>query len=90
MKATMGGRRQRDSFDSLRTFECVVIQLKRPTGTGTGHRVRRCQRQDLQRKCLETPIIAEGKQELCRHCVLNLKPERTSFKVFSNYMCFYY
>lgn len=85
MKATMGRRRQRESFDSLRTFECVVIQLKRPTGTETGHRVSQCQRQDLQWKSLGNPVIAWGGQELCEQ---NLKPKRKSVWVFSSYIIF--
>lgn len=85
MKAAMGGRRQRESFDSLRTLECVVIQLKRPTGTEAGHRVSQCQRQDLQWKSLENPVIAWGGQELCEQ---NLKPKRKSVWVFSSHVIF--
>lgn len=80
-----GREKTRESFDSRRTFECVVIQLKRPTGTGTGHRVSQCQRQDLQWKSLENPVIAWGGQELCEQ---NLKSKRKSFWVFSSDIIF--
>lgn len=88
MKATMGGRRQSDSFDSLRTFECVVIQLQSPTGTWTGRRLRQCQRQEPQKKkCLENPVIVWGGWEDCEHSyVQNLKLTRISFNVSSNYI----
>lgn len=86
MKATRGGRRQRESFDSLRTLECVVIQLKRPTGTETGHRVSQCQRQDLQWKSLENPVIAWGwTGALWTKSKTKKKKQQ---KVFSSYVIF--